>query len=97
MSVSLLDWTALQNPPHRVAQDLTLTVLLSINRAFLRLWVAKDAYSPGNSGYFSANRTKVELLAVFPIIATNPFEFNVDGVLGMDDPESRRGRFSKAG
>jgi len=36
-------------------------------------------------------------LAVFPIIATNSVEFNVNGVLGMDDPESRRVRFSKAG
>jgi len=78
MSVSLLDRTALRNLSHRVAEHLALTVLLSINRAFLRLWVTKYACSLGNSGYFSAHRTKVEFLAVFLIIATNSVESNAE-------------------
>jgi hypothetical protein len=53
-----------------------------------RASVAKNGSSLGNNRYFSANRTKVELLAVFLIMATNSVEFNVDGVLGLDDLES---------
>jgi hypothetical protein len=52
------------------------------------LSVAKNGSSLGNNRYFSANRTKVELLAVFLIMATNSVEFNVDGVLSLDDLES---------
>lgn len=84
MPVSLLDWAALRNTSRRVAQNLAVTVLLSINRAFLQLWVAKNTCGPGNEGYFSASRTKGELLGVSLIMATNSLEFGAIGVLGTD-------------
>jgi hypothetical protein len=48
------------------------------------LSVAKNGSRLGNNGYFSANRTKVELLAVFLIMATNSIEFSAIGVFGLD-------------
>lgn len=47
----------------------------------LRVWVTKNACSVGNNSYLSANRTKVEFLAVFLIMATNSIEFSAIGVL----------------
>lgn len=42
--------------------------------------VAENGSGLGNSGHFSANRTKVEVLAVFLIMATNSIEFSAIGV-----------------
>ena len=84
MPVSLLDWAALRNMSRRVAQNLAVTVLLSINRAFLQLWFAKIKGGPGNDGCFSASRTKGELLGVSLIQPTNFLEFGAIGVLGTD-------------
>jgi hypothetical protein len=84
MPVSLLDWAALRNMSRRVARGLAVTVLLSINRAFLQLWVAENTCGPENDAYFSASRTKGELLGVSLIMATNSLEFGAIGVLGTD-------------
>jgi hypothetical protein len=49
-----------------LASYLAVAVVLSFLRAFLRLWVAKNACSPENKGYVSASRTKADLLRVSP-------------------------------
>ncbi|MCJ7463592.1 MAG: hypothetical protein MUO81_02495, partial [Thermoplasmata archaeon] len=65
--------------------SLALTTLSSIDRTFLQLWVAKDAWcSLGNKAYYPVNRTKVEPPAVFLIVVTDSLEFSVIGGLGTD-------------
>jgi len=66
-----------------------------LSRPFLRncylvrrvrpLWVAKSACRLENKGCFPANQTKVDLLAVVLIKATNAIEFCAIGFLVGDD------------
>jgi hypothetical protein len=62
--------------PDRTLQSEAVVCMLPVGRK-MKMEI------PYNS-YLSANRTKVELLTVFLIMATNSIEFSAIRVLGMD-------------